>query len=240
MTPRDVSAAQETPMTVTGGSLRSVEIEGPCGRLEGLWNEGAQDASYAALVCHPHPLGGGNLHNKVVYHAMKVLNDPAWGLGLPTLRFNFRGTGRSEGRHDGLDESRDVLAALDWLGGERGLPIALVGYSFGAAMALKAAWERSGEGESRTKIAALALIGFPVCEEFPDLQNPEWLQTPLPKLFLSGDRDQYASKEELEKTATKAAEPKRLTVVSGADHFFTGRIEAMQTSLHGWLKEYLP
>src|ERR1035441_3092892 len=63
------------------------------------------DAPFSALVCHPHPLGGGNLHNKVVYHAMKALNDPQWGLGLPVLRFNFRGTGLSQGTHDGLAES---------------------------------------------------------------------------------------------------------------------------------------
>ena len=66
-----------------------------------MLNQGAPDARFAALVCHPHPLGGGNLHNKVVYHAMKVLNDAAWGLGWPVLRFNFRGTGLSEGAHDG-------------------------------------------------------------------------------------------------------------------------------------------
>ena len=65
-------------------------------------NQGAPGARFAALVCHPHPLGGGNLHNKVVYHAMKVLNDAAWGLGCPVLRFNFRGTGLSEGAHDGV------------------------------------------------------------------------------------------------------------------------------------------
>ena len=78
---------------------------------------------FAALVCHPHPLGGGTMHNKVVYHAMKVLNDPAWGLGWPVLRFNFRGTGLSEGTHDGQAETADVLAALNWLDSEYNLPV---------------------------------------------------------------------------------------------------------------------
>src|SRR5271165_5668861 len=80
--------------------LRSVDLSGPSGRLEALVNLGAPDAPFAALVCHPHPLGGGNLHNRVVYHAMKALNDPEWGLGWPVLRFNFRGTGLSQGEHD--------------------------------------------------------------------------------------------------------------------------------------------
>ena len=92
----------------------------------------------AALVCHPHPLGGGTLHNKVVYHAMKVLNAPEWGFGWPVLRFNFRGTGLSEGVHDGEAEAGDVGAASKWLENEYNLPLVVVGFSFGAAMALAA------------------------------------------------------------------------------------------------------
>ena len=86
----------------------------------------------------PIRMGGGNLHNKVVYHAMKALNEPEWGLGWPVLRFNFRGTGLSEGKHDGKAETGDVLAALDWLENEFKLPVVVVGFSFGAAMALQA------------------------------------------------------------------------------------------------------
>jgi alpha/beta superfamily hydrolase len=101
--------------------------------LEAVVNEGAPDAPFAALVGHPHPLGGGTLHNKVVYHAMKVLNDPQWGFAFPVLRFNFRGTGLSEGTHDGIAEKADVLAALDWLQNEYKRPILAVGFSFGAS-----------------------------------------------------------------------------------------------------------
>ena len=89
--------------------LRTVDLTGPAGRLEAVVNEGAADAPFAALVCHPHPLGGGSLHNKVVYHAMKALNAPEWGLHWPVLRFNFRGTGLSHGVHDGDAEVGDVL-----------------------------------------------------------------------------------------------------------------------------------
>ena len=91
----------------------------PAGRLEALLNAGAPDAAYAALVCHPHPLYGGTLHNKVVFHAMKALNS----FGFPVLRFNFRGTGLSHGEHDhGNGEVDDVRAALDWLDHEFHLP----------------------------------------------------------------------------------------------------------------------
>src|SRR5579863_4042745 len=96
-------------------AVRNVELAGPAGRLEALLNTGAPKAEFAALVCHPHPKGGGTMHNKVVFHAMKVLNDPEWGFGFPVLRFNFRGTGLSAGAHDGEAEAGDVAAALDWL-----------------------------------------------------------------------------------------------------------------------------
>src|SRR5487761_1667953 len=84
------------PSTPVPSSIHSFNLDGPAGRLEALLNAGNPDARYAALVCHPHPLGGGTMHNKVVYHAMKALHR----LGLPVLRFNFRGTGLSEGAHD--------------------------------------------------------------------------------------------------------------------------------------------
>ena len=118
--------------------LRSVEIYGPAGRLEALLNEGGPNPACAALVCHPHPKGGGSMHNKVVYHAMKVLNAPEWGFRFPVLRFNFRGTGLSEGEHDGLAETADVAAALIWLHLEYDVPLIVAGFSFGASIAVRA------------------------------------------------------------------------------------------------------
>ena len=85
------------------------DLRGPAGRLEAVLNTGRDDALYAAVVAHPHPLGGGTMHNKVVYHAAKAFSS----FGLPVLRFNFRGTGLSEGTHDdGRGEVEDVRAAL--------------------------------------------------------------------------------------------------------------------------------
>ena len=116
--------------------LRNVEdLRGPAGRLEALLNEGQPDAPYAALVCHPHPMYGGTMHNKVVYHAMKTLQEH----GLPVLRFNFRGAGLSEGEHDrGHGETEDVRAALAWLGRVYAKPILFAGFSFGASVGLHA------------------------------------------------------------------------------------------------------
>jgi alpha/beta superfamily hydrolase len=211
--------------------LRRVDLSGPEGRLEAVVNEGPADAPFAALVCHPHPLGGGTLHNKVVYHAMKALNAPEWGLAWPVLRFNFRGTGLSEGEHHGQEESGDVAAALNWLENEYALPIVAVGFSFGAAMVLKSCMDRG------TPVRAIAALGLPTAAEGRTYRYSFLKNLHIPKLFLSGDRDQYAPQAELESVVATAADPKQLVLVPGADHFFTGQLEAMQRALVGWLKE---
>jgi uncharacterized protein len=220
-------------------SLRSLNLTGPAGRLEALLNQGSADAAFAAVVCHPHPKGGGSMHNKVVYHAMKVLNDPAWGFALPVLRFNFRGTGLSQGTHDGKLESDDVLAAMAWLENEYKLPLVIAGFSFGAAMALKACCN-----PVQTRVRALAALGLPTEAEgrtyrYRFLSDCGLSGNTIPKLFLSGDHDQYAPATQLAHIVDSAAEPKRLLLVPGADHFFTGHLQAMQNSLATWLKEHL-
>jgi alpha/beta superfamily hydrolase len=213
--------------------LRSVDINGPAGRLEAVVNEGLGNARFAALVCHPHPLGGGTLHNKVVFHAMKVLNAPEWGLGWPVLRFNFRGTGLSKGDHDGEAETGDVLSALDWLENAYNLPIVSVGFSFGAAMALAACCKPG----TRADVRALAALGLPTHAEGRNYRYSFLADCTIPKLFLSGDRDQYASSAELVQVAADASEPKRMVLIPGADHFFAGQLEPMQSALAQWLKE---
>ncbi len=219
--------------------LRSVELAGPVGRLEALLNEGAPDAPFAALVCHPHPLYGGTMHNKVVYHAMKALNDLAWGLALPVLRFNFRGTGLSQGTHDGHAETGDVLAALDWLDHEYKRPLVVVGFSFGAVMALNACCDK-GHAGTRAKVSALVALGLPAHTNGDDLPYAFHEDCTIPKLFLSGDLDQFAPAAQLAQVAVSAAEPKTLVLLPGADHFFTGQLEPMQQALSGWLMEQLP
>jgi hypothetical protein len=218
------------------GDLRSLTIAGESGQLEAVLNHGAPDAKFAALVCHPHPLGGGTLHNKVVYRAMKVLNDPAWGMGWPVLRFNFRGTGLSEGAHDGVAETGDVLAGMDWLEREFHLPLIVAGFSFGAAMALRACCL---PGTAHRDVRALIALGLPTTAQGPAYNYSFLHNLTTPKLFLSGDCDQFAPAEQLTQVADSAAEPKRLIFIPGADHFFTDQLEAMQRALAGWLKEQL-
>jgi alpha/beta superfamily hydrolase len=150
-----------TQSHVGSAILRTVDdLRGPAGRLEALLNAGAPDAPYAALVCHPHPLGGGTMHNKVVYHAMKAFQS----LGLPVLRFNFRGTELSEGEHDfGEGEQDDVRAALDWLQREFDLPILFAGFSFGSYVGLRACC-----GDPR--VIGLVALGIPTHAEGRDYE----------------------------------------------------------------------
>ncbi len=124
------------------------DLRGPAGRLEAILNSGRADAAYAAIICHPHPKGGGTMHNKVVYHAMKTFSS----LGLPVVRFNFRGVGLSEGEHDaGRGEQDDVRAVLDWMDAKLKLPILFAGFSFGSNVGLRACC-----GDSRVK----GLVGW--------------------------------------------------------------------------------
>jgi predicted alpha/beta-fold hydrolase len=139
-------------MSAQHSSIRSLFLDGPAGRLEALLNMGAEHATHAALVCHPHPLYGGTLHNKVVFHTMKALNH----FGYPVLRFNFRGAGLSQGEHDhGNGELEDVRTALDWLDREFHLQLIFAGFSFGAAVGLRVAcpmcaWERRSDWVCRS------------------------------------------------------------------------------------------
>lgn len=220
-----------------GNRVRSVELRGPAGRLEALVNEGSPESEFAAVVCHPHPKGGGTMHNKVVYHAMKALNAPEWGLGVPVLRFNFRGTGLREGIHDGAAESGDVLAACEWLENEYKRPLVVLGFSFGAAMALGACC--SNEADRNFDVRALIALGLPLRSEGRNYDYPFLAECPLPKLFISGDRDQYAPGAEIVRLAAAAAEPKKLVLIPGADHFFNGQLELMQSYLSAWLKEHV-
>ena len=222
------SAPNPSPIPESSGApaaLRSFDLRGPEGRLEALLSEGRPDAPFVTLVCHPHPLGGGTMHNKVVYHTAKVFS----GLGWPVLRFNFRGTGLSEGSHDGRSEVDDVRAALDWLVSQYGKPIVAAGFSFGAAMGLKAAC-------SYPAIRGFAALGLPTHAQGRDYSYPYLSKCAFPKVFISGDRDQFAPADQLRSAIDWASEPKQLVLIHGADHFFVGHLTAMQTALGGWVR----
>jgi hypothetical protein len=211
----------------SSAALRTVEsLTSSAGRLEALLNTGDTRARDAVLVCHPHPLGGGTMHNKVVYHAMKVFQ----GAGLPVLRFNFRGTGLSQGQHDhGRGEVDDVHAALDWLEREFALPILFTGFSFGANVGLRACC-----GDARVR--GLAALGLPVQAEGRNYSYTFLPSCAQPKLFVSGGNDQYGPRAALEAIVATAAPPAELVFVDGADHFFTGKLAPMQAALRAWLE----
>ena len=222
-------------MIAQNSTIKSLFLEGPAGRLEALLNAGAENATHAAVVCHPHPLFGGTLHNKVVFHTMKALN----GFGFPVLRFNFRGAGLSHGEHDhGDGEVEDVRAALNWLDAEFHLPLVFAGFSFGAAVGLRAACPDA-------RVKALIGVGTPAIPVAADAEEPrvyrfDFLRECIkPKLFVSGARDPFGPRAQLEALVASVADPKKLVLIEGADHFFEGRLRELRETIEGWVKEAL-
>jgi hypothetical protein len=207
--------------------VRSLFLPGSAGRLEALLNTGAAQPTHTALVCHPHPLYGGTMHNKVVFHTMKALNQ----FGFPVLRFNFRGAGLSEGQHDfGRGEAEDVRTAIAWLAGEFRLPVIFAGFSFGAATGLKAACPDPC-------VVALISVGTPLQVE-DRAYGYEFLRTcRKPKLFVSGGRDSFGPRASLESLAASVPEPKRLIVIDHTDHFFEGKLEELRQAIVTWVED---
>lgn len=189
-----------------------------------LWTTPVEAPPLTGLVCHPHPLFGGTMHNKVVYQAAKAMHHR----GIPVLRFNFRGAGLSEGTHDrGRGEQGDVRAAIDYLVNEfPGRPIVLAGFSFGSWVGLRVGCED-------TRVSELIGLGLPVNDS--DLT---YLQScAKPKLFVQGGNDQYGSGDNVEALFAKLPEPKRLVIVQGVDHFFAGKLNEMGAAIEEWLAE---
>lgn len=212
-------------MTAGDLQIKSLFLEGPAGRLEALLNLGNPTPSHAAVVCHPHPLYGGTLHNKVVFHTMKALH----GFGFPVLRFNFRSAGLSAGEHDhGGGEVDDARVALEWMAHEFGVPLVLAGFSFGAAVGLRAAFDDH-------RVNALISLGTPVAAVEGRTYDFSFLaDCSKPKLFVSGDRDQFGPRPQLEALVASVPEPRQLTLIPGADHFFAGRLAELRRAVEEW------
>jgi uncharacterized protein len=175
-----------------------------------------------SLVCHPHPLYGGTMHNKVVFRAAKA----ALLLGLPTLRFNFRGAGHSAGTFTGGHGERDdVRAALDHLAAHfPGLPVCLMGFSFGS-------WVGLAVGASDARVSTLVGLGVPVnMSDFDFLQGVR-----KPKLIIQGTRDEFGPVTQVSEFYDLLAEPKQIHWVQGADHFFAGKLDEVQEALRLFL-----
>ena len=196
-------------------------------RLEGILHHVEADGQVpAAVICHPHPLGGGSMHNGVVVAIARALVP----MGVLALRFNFRSVGASEGVHDnGRGERDDIAGALDWLVAQPVVDpgrVSLVGYSFGACVGLAPAL-------ADPRVSAFAAVGLAV--EFCDLDaihpyigdgrslSPSASESSTcPKLFVTGERDRLAPPDELRKLVERLPEPKSVRIVPGADHFWWG------------------
>ncbi len=201
------------------GRLESVTFPGPAGRLEGLWKEAVPPRRGGAVFAHPHPLFGGTLHNKVVYRATQAFSACGW----ETLRFNFRGVGLSEGTHDeGRGETDDVRAALDAVERRMGPPLLAGGFSFGSAAALRAI-----QGDER--IVAFVGVGLPVASASGLGTSPPR----VPALFVVGEKDTIAPPGPVREFVRDSGE---VVVIPGADHFFVGRLPALEAAITGFLR----
>jgi len=201
--------------------IESHFIPGPAGRLESLLEEPEEGApTQACLVCHPHPLFGGTMHNKVVYRIARGLRRA----GSVVLRFNFRGVNLSEGVHDeGKGELEDARTALAFLR-ERypDLPYSVAGFSFGSRIALRLGCTLA-EPRPRRVIA----VGFPT-----RIGHFDYLDScSIPKYFIHSTIDQYGPKAELEAAFGQFAEPKSLQFIEAGDHFFAGQLDALEDAV---------
>lgn len=200
------------------------------GRLEAILKEPRSGAPRGvALVLHPHPLGGGTMHNKVVFRAAGALNDA----GLITLRINFRGVGQSTGEHDeGRGELEDVRAGLEYLAETYPtLPITVCGFSFGARVGMEV-------GMSDERVMNLISIGTPV-----DKYDFSFLATcPKPILFVHGEKDEFGSVAGLQELVKKIKEHNpavELHIIKASGHFFEGHLDELMHVITDWINRQL-
>jgi uncharacterized protein len=213
-------------------------IPGPAGQIEALfWFSSTQEEApppLAAVVCHPHPLFGGTMHNKVVYHTAKAIHR----FGLPVARFNFRGAGRSEGVHDnGRGETEDALAVMNFLAEKYpGVPLLVAGFSFGA-------WVGSRAGCGDPRVPELICLGLPVGQ--PDWGDFSYLGVcEKPKLLVTGEFDRFGPPAELrglvEKFPPAVQRETQVRIIRRGDHFFAGHLDEMDQAIADWLVERHP
>lgn len=197
-------------------------FEGPAGQIEAILKEPAAPVTRAAVVCHPHPLFGGTMHNKVVFRIARAFEDG----GFAVLRFNFRGTGRSQGEHDnGRGERDDLQAAIRFI--EEKYPDAqiwLAGFSFGSAVMLRAA-------ACDDRVRAFVAAGVPVSRyDFSEIAR-----CGKPKLFVQGSLDEFGSAGDLENLFAALDEPKQLKIIDGADHFFESHLTELAQTVSNFI-----
>jgi len=211
--------------------VKPEHITFPCGelKLEGLYYRiEAEESVPAVVVCHPHPLYGGSMHNNVT----NAIADALMKSGIAALLFNFRGVGRSQGSYGGgIAEQEDVSAALDWLGSRKGLDavrLGLAGYSFGAGVAFPV-------GCRDARVKAMALVS-PYFENQPVSLLKGCLK---PKLILGGSADDMVPAQDVETYGRETAEPKKCEIIKGPDHFWGGYERPMAEKVAGFFTDNL-
>jgi len=196
-------------------------IPAPHGQLEAILKEPAGERKGVGLVCHPHPLGGGTMHNKVVFRAAAGLVDA----GLVTLRFNFRGVGASTGVHSEVEGGvEDVRTALDYLISEYpGDDVTLAGFSFGSRTGMEV-------GNADDRVKRLISIGTPV-EKYRDYDFLVDVATPI--LFLHGDKDEFCSVENL-RSLTDRIPRAEVIIFENCGHFFDEHLNELRETVRDW------
>lgn len=210
--------------------MPQLDLEGPAGRLEALLEE-PPEPRFAAVVCHPHPQMGGTLHTHAVYRLARAVRTS----GGTSLRFNYRGVGRSAGSYDqARGEAEDTRAVLDWLAAERpGMPLLAVGFSFGAWMATLAGGRDDRVEGLLLAGVALRAVDLDLARDAADLRGVS-----KPVAVIQAARDQLGLPEELERELAGSAGPRRLAIVPGATHLFTEDLAALEhegEAALGWL-----
>lgn len=194
-------------------------IQGPAGQLEAIWSPTDSNTTRAAVICHPHPLHGGTMTNKVVTTLARTWRDA----GVSTLRFNFRGTGVSDGVHDqGVGEADDLLAALDWLQKQGVSRLDLAGFSFGSWVAASAV----SRLPASLVLDRLVLVAPPV-----QYEGYGALQPPAGTLVFQGDADDVVDPAAVQAWVASRREPPELFCFAGAGHFFHGRLTELKDAL---------
>lgn len=197
-------------------------IPAPHGQLEAIIKEPRGELRGAALLLHPHPLGGGTMHNKVVFRAGAALNDA----GLAVLRFNFRGVGQSTGVHDdGVGEKDDARVALEFLVDRYpDSDLTLAGFSFGARVGLEV-------GQRDARVRRMISIGTPVDKyDFSFLTGYR-----NPMLFVHGARDEFGNVDRLRDFVSQVPNAS-LTVVADCGHFFEGHLDELKSAITEWTR----
>ena len=201
------------------------EISGPAGPLEALLEQPADEARASCVFAHPHPLHGGTMHTKAVFHAAKALART----GVAVLRFNFRGVGLSKGTHDGgPGEMDDYRAALDYMAGRYpGRAVWAAGFSFGS-------WVAWNVGLDDSRVPLLLGIGLPVNRfDFSPVKESE-----KAKFLIHGDLDDLVALRDIRRFYSELREPKELAVIDGAGHLFDGKTTEVGEAVEDLLKDW--